>query len=137
VDYSRNCVALLLEAGADTLALDTLGGRTPLHLAAWHGRESAVAKLLAAGDSRQVETLDGALGRAPLHLAAWQGHLRVVQLLLQVNERVTRLAVRAEVSWAAGYPTLESTSCREDTCYREYHLPLGLLVSLRAFPVYA
>jgi ankyrin repeat protein len=78
-------VTLLVEAGADTLAQDTLGGRTPLHLAAWHRKERAVAKLLELGDPRQCHVLDSALGRAPLHLAAWQGHLRIVQLLLKVR----------------------------------------------------
>jgi len=82
---SRTCVSLLLEAGADSLAQDTMGGRTPLHLAAWHRRERAVAKLLALGDQRQYHVLDGMLGRAPLHLAAWQGDLRIVQLLLKVR----------------------------------------------------
>ncbi|RPA86472.1 ankyrin repeat protein, partial [Ascobolus immersus RN42] len=66
----------LINAGADIEAQDDLG-QTPLHRAAWVGREKMVKFLLDAGaDKGKGET-------TALHLACRSGHASVVRVLLE------------------------------------------------------
>lgn len=77
---SADVVAILLaRPSIDINALDN--GRSPLCLAASHGR-SEIVKLLLSRDDVQVD-LSGVLARTPLMWAVGLGHQKVVELLLE------------------------------------------------------
>jgi uncharacterized protein len=82
-------IRLLLEAGADVderitgpEALHHLLGATPLFLAAAHGKEAALAALLAAGATVNATNQEGATA---LFLAASDAHVPVVRALLEAG----------------------------------------------------
>jgi len=83
-----DCVAALLEAGADINATDNYGW-TPLHYAAWAGSADCVAALLKAGAKANAKDNSGL---TPLHLAARDGCLAAVALLLAVGLRLAAQA---------------------------------------------
>jgi hypothetical protein len=81
--YGRHeVVQLLLAAGADVNAEESslMGGRTPLHVAAWHNHLQVAQLLLSAGANVNAADADGT---APMHAAAMAGCNHVLQLLLQ------------------------------------------------------
>ena len=76
------CLALLLEAGADKDLADDCFERTALHVAAQYCNLEAVRLLLEAGADKDKADCEG---KTALHLAALTGHQDVVKLLLQAN----------------------------------------------------
>jgi len=78
---------LLCEHGADVDAKDFYG-RTPLAIAAEHGKLAVARVLLAAGAS---VTTNDSMGLTALHYAAQSGHLKAVTFLIergaQINAR--------------------------------------------------
>lgn len=82
--YNGNAdiAVLVLEAGADPMAVTRIGAYTPLHLAAQAGSEAVVTALLAAGADPNARTVDVG-GATPLHLAARAGDPGTVLALLQ------------------------------------------------------
>jgi len=77
-------VGALLAAGADVDARSN-DGWTPLHLAAWNGRDSIVEMLLAADADVDARTN---AGWTPLHGAAWKGRDSIVEMLLAADADV-------------------------------------------------
>lgn len=69
--------------------------RTPLHLAAFFGKEGAVQKLLDANADAGREAMDGYL---PLHFAAQGGHLEVLRLIVRMVGAGERGAVKRYVN---------------------------------------
>jgi hypothetical protein len=61
-------------------------GKTPLHLAAQHGRDKCVVLLLAAGAHVDLKALNGT---TPLHVAAGGGHTKCVEHLLAAGADVS------------------------------------------------
>jgi ankyrin repeat protein len=76
-------VALLATAGA-SLSPGDLVEFTPLHYAAWAGREQIAQYLL----SFDLPSLLSSVGDQPLHLAAHRGHVRICKLLVEKGEDV-------------------------------------------------
>ena len=72
---------LLLKHGADTEAVDA-SQRTPLHVAASHGRTALVSMLIAKGANPNAQDASGA---TPLHLAARALEARVVLSLIEAG----------------------------------------------------
>ena len=75
---SLECVKLLLDRGADTDARNS-AHRTPLQLAAEHGKAGAIRLLARAG--ADLDTQDRK-GRTPLHRATYEGHAEAAEALL-------------------------------------------------------
>jgi len=71
-------VKLLIERGSPTNYADPLYSYTPLHIAAFNGREKAVAYLLDAGASTTAKDIDG---KIPYELARANCHELARQLL--------------------------------------------------------
>lgn len=94
-------VQQLLEAAANmraaTAARDE-DGRTPLHLAALHGKEKAAAALLQA-DPKAASRTDSQ-GATPLFLAAQQGHEALVAELLKAEHIETSTPAGKQHGWA-------------------------------------
>lgn len=84
-------VAELLAAGAHIHGLGPMSDDTPLHIAAWYGREAAAAALLEGG--ADVDRRDES-GFTPLMRAAAEGHAGMVRLLLRA--RAALAAVESE-----------------------------------------
>jgi ankyrin repeat protein len=76
------CIALLLEMGADVGATDRDDKITPLHIVVARGF-SACAKLLI-DHGADVNALSKRR-ESPLHVACWAGHLSCVKILLEHN----------------------------------------------------
>ncbi len=74
---AQNFVEFLIDLAELGASIDTHDDRefTPLHLAATHGRTSAVAALLRRGADPNLASLTG---DTPLHLACQHGHAAVV-----------------------------------------------------------
>ena len=68
--------------------------RTPLHLAAEHGRDEIVIRLLAAPQGPAAVGRTDPDGCTPLHRAAFNGHAAVVAGLLQANSSVAVVNLR-------------------------------------------
>ncbi len=75
-------VSMLLEAGLDLNARDTIRGRTPLHFAVRAGRIDSVAALIAAGASLTIE--DDA-GKPPIDAVTNRNCRRIVPMLLRAG----------------------------------------------------
>jgi ankyrin repeat protein/L-ascorbate metabolism protein UlaG (beta-lactamase superfamily) len=58
-------------------------GRTPLHLAAFNGRDDVVALLIRKG--AEVDRRETHYDLTPLHMAAWKGHAGAARLLLEAG----------------------------------------------------
>ena len=89
LSYSRRSdnaevVETLIAAGAYVEAKDK-DGWTPLHLAAWNGRDSIVEMLLAADADVDARTN---AGWTPLYWAARKGHDSIVEILLAAGADV-------------------------------------------------
>ncbi|KAL4435581.1 hypothetical protein ABPG77_002544 [Micractinium sp. CCAP 211/92] len=76
---STECVAALLEAGAD---FQTEAWGTPLHVAAFNGMLGCLQLLLAAGASADAP---GSAGFTPLYYAVYSGHEGCVAALLEAG----------------------------------------------------
>lgn len=74
-----DCVAALLDYGADPNASSEKSGHTALHIAAWRG-DVVVAKMLLA--RKPDLDIQNVYGNTPLHEAAAEGHIPVMALLL-------------------------------------------------------
>ena len=100
------CVALLLEAGADK-DLANFEGKTALHLAAQRGFSEVVKLLLEAGADKDTATYDD--GQTALHVAAGNGHLEVVKLLLDAgaDKDATDDGGNTALDWATASGHLE------------------------------
>ena len=99
------CVALLLEAGADKDAADE-NGQTALHAAAWNGHSEVVKLLLEAGADKDLADF---YWRTALHLAAAHGHSEVVKLLLDAgaDKDATDFGGNTALDWATKNHHLE------------------------------
>ena len=75
-------VSMLLEAGLDLDARDTIRGRTPLHFAVSAGRVDSVAALIAAGASLTIED-DG--GNPPIDALTNRNCRRIFPMLLRAG----------------------------------------------------
>eukprot|EP00048_Salpingoeca_helianthica_P016841 m.234458 g.234458 ORF g.234458 m.234458 type:complete len:966 (+) comp19622_c0_seq1:1356-4253(+) len=73
------CVALLLQAGADVLAVDT-DRRSPVHWAAFHGRHRILKLLLENGGSAEDQDKEG---RTALHLSTGAESSKCTKLLMK------------------------------------------------------
>lgn len=82
----RQCVQLLLAAGAPVNAGDT-DGRTALHVAAACGKPKIAAALIQAG--AYLHSADEE-GDQPVHAAAWNSHVQMLQMLLDAGAQVGR-----------------------------------------------
>ncbi|KAJ1476123.1 ankyrin repeat-containing domain protein [Baffinella frigidus] len=80
----RAVALLLLEAGADVSATDSIGA-SPIHYAAQEGHEDVSFLLILRGAEVRAKT-DG--GSTAMHYAAQEGHAAVVQLLLDKGSDV-------------------------------------------------
>ncbi|KAL4421261.1 hypothetical protein ABPG75_010552 [Micractinium tetrahymenae] len=87
-------VALLARAAAATATACLPNGRTPLHLAAYYGRETVVQQLVELAGPLAAEWCGAAdsWGNSPLHLAAWQGQGAAVRALLAAAPHVAATA---------------------------------------------
>jgi serine/threonine protein kinase len=79
------CIALLLELGADVGAVDRNDNITPLHIVVARGF-AACAKLLI-DHGADVNALSKRR-ESPLHVACWAGHVSCVKILLEHNSVV-------------------------------------------------
>lgn len=70
--------------GTGAVSKPDVNGNYPIHLAAWHGFDSIVQKLLTHGGV----TSGGYLGRTPLLISALRGHLKSVKLLLPLSKDI-------------------------------------------------
>ena len=94
-------------------------GATPLHAAAWHGREAVTKQLLAARCSVDLQDVEGA---TPLHNAALNGHEAVTKQLiaarcsvdLQTENGSNALHVAAHLGHAAVTKQLLAARCNVD-----------------------
>jgi ankyrin repeat protein len=75
------CVAVLLEKGADMTLAEWKGGNTALHIAASGGYEETVRELLAGGAQRDATNT---AGETAAELATAAGHERVAKLILEI-----------------------------------------------------
>ena len=80
--HSEQCLQLLINEGA-SVNLRAADGRTPIHMAAIHGRVSRTNILIAAGS--ELEATDK-YGRTPLHVAAFFGHELLIGVLLSAGD---------------------------------------------------
>lgn len=81
---SRDVATALIEAGADTLHLNSRG-QCALHVAAQNGQYEAVSFLTEYDQMRHMIDLADERGQTPLHLAAMKGHQAVVSRLMDVG----------------------------------------------------
>lgn len=81
---TKTVMDMLLNHGAEIDARDA-NGRTPLHWAAWKGRDDSVAWLLRHGAQPHVADGDG---RCAIHLASISGSLMVIQASNQTTPSV-------------------------------------------------
>lgn len=85
----RALVATFCRGGADVNGQDPVTGKTALHVAAEHGHEAVVARLLRMGcdpdvaGGVDVNRRDSVTGKTALHFAAEHGHEAVVARLLR------------------------------------------------------
>ena len=75
-------VTVLVEAGASLTAGD-LVMFSPLHYAAWFGRDKIAEYLLGREGGHHLLSSLSCVGDTPLHLAVWKGQLRICRLLLE------------------------------------------------------
>ena len=94
-----DCLALLLEAGADTDVGDS-EGMTALHLAAFLGQLEDVRMLLEAGAKADVHNF---LGETPLHVAIRLGHPEVIRALIEAGAALDDAHGKSAFDLAAEY----------------------------------
>ncbi len=85
---------MLLDGGADANMASTDDGRTPLYVAAEHGRAELVRMLLDGGADGNKARTDN--GRTPLYVAAEKGHVGLVRALLESGAGVDVNAARSD-----------------------------------------
>ena len=111
---------LLSTQGAESLInCQNSRGATPLHAAAWHGREAVTKQLLAARCSVDLQDVEGA---TPLHIAARNGHEAVTKQLIAARCSVDLLTengsnalhVAAHLGHAAVTKQLLAARCNVD-----------------------
>jgi tankyrase len=99
----RECLELLLAAGADKDARDS-DGNAPLHRAVAENQAACIALLLRAGADKNAADADG---WTPLHRAARWGNLESVRLLLQAGADAAARTSRECDGLAAGSTPLD------------------------------
>ena len=80
------CLELLVAGmGVDVNVRSCVDGRTPLHMAALHGRTSCAQVLLSNGAHVNVQDVES---NTPLHLAARNGHTPLMSMLIDFDDNI-------------------------------------------------
>ncbi len=110
-----NCITVLKDYGVDLSQKTSpdnkiIAGATPLHIAAYYGRNNALAELLRLGVDPNIRDLNGSTA---LHIATLQGYGETIQALL-------RAGANSAIADAAGNTPL--SYCRDRAEIKEFFI---------------
>lgn len=132
----RAVALLLLEAGADVSATDSIGA-SPIHYAAQEGHEDVSFLLILRGAEVRAKVHGG--GTALQHATAYWGREAVTMLLIEFGlrpmvdrQRCITLLKRATRQWCSSYWTKGRTCSRGHTVVRPRSAPRPLEGTFRS-----
>ena len=125
-DESAQCVAMLLEAGADANASTSRKGWKPIMAAAKSGDPDVMRMLLDAGADHEARYPNG---KTPLYCAAEWGRLGAVRVLLDAGARPEVAADRLMTDWSKTEADMRRGVLPAEVAARNGHMTVARMLS--------